>query len=196
MSSTLYIGLDVHKSGISIATAQGERGGEVIFIGEIPNTPSSIAKMLDRMQAKADVLEFCYEAGPCGYGLYRQITSAGLSCIVVAPSRIPKAPSDKVKTDRRDAQKLAVLHRSGDLVSVWVPDTTHEAMRDLVRARTASMLATARAKQQLLAFLLRHSRIYDIGKKYWTYRHRQWLCAQNFDNPAHCIVYQDYLNAV
>lgn len=147
MSSTLYIGLDMHKSGISVATADGMRGGEVIFIGEIPNTPSSVAKMLERMQSKADVLEFCYEAGPCGYGLYRQITDAGLSCIVVAPSRIPKAPGDKIKTDRRDAQKLAILHRSGDLVSVWVPDETHEAMRDLVRARTAAMIATSRAKQ-------------------------------------------------
>jgi transposase len=196
MSSTLYIGFDVHKSGISVAIASGERGGEVAFIGEIPNTPDNVAKLLKRMVSKGRALEFCYEAGPCGYGLYRQIVEAGLSCMVVAPSRIPKASGDKIKTDRRDAQKLAVLHRSGDLVRVWIPDQTHEAMRDLVRARTASMVALSCAKQQLLAFLLRHGRIYEQGRKYWTYRHKEWLAGQDFDDPAQCIVFQDYLETV
>jgi len=196
MSSTLYIGLDVHKSGIAVSTAVGERGGEVAFIGEIPNTPDRVGKLIKQMMAKERPLEFCYEAGPCGYGLYRQITDAGLGCMVVAPSRIPKASGDKIKTDRRDAQKLAVLHRSGDLVRVWVPDQTHEAMRDLVRARTAAMVALSRAKQQLLAFLLRHGRFYETGRKYWIYRHKEWLAGQNFDDPAQCIVFRDYLEAV
>lgn len=196
MSTTLYVGMDVHKVSIAIATAQGERGGDVQFIGEIPNTPDSVAKMIKRMVSKGQTLEFCYEAGPCGYGLYRQIIDAGLSCMVIAPSRIPKAPGDKIKTDRRDAQKLAVLHRSGDLVSVWVPDETHEAMRDLVRARTDAMIALSRARQQLLAFLLRHGRIYESGRKYWTQRHRQWLAGQNFTEPAQCVVFQDYVEAV
>tara|TARA_Y100000310_G_C20610702_1_gene777832 strand:- start:321 stop:1442 length:1122 start_codon:yes stop_codon:yes gene_type:complete len=196
MESVLYVGLDVHKSGISIATAEGERGGEVKFVGEIPNTPATVEKMVKSLQRKASQIEFCYEAGPCGYGIYRQITALGLNCIVVAPSLIPKASGDKIKTDRRDAQKLAVLHRSGDLVSVWVPDATHEAMRDLVRARTDAMISLMRARQQLLAFLLRHGRIYGEGRKYWTHRHREWLAGQNFDDPAQCIVFQDYVETV
>jgi transposase len=196
MSTTLYIGLDVHKASIAVATAQGDRGGEVKYIGEIPNTPNDVAKMVKRLARTGEELEFCYEAGCCGYGVYRQLMAAGHQCMVVAPSRIPKASADKIKTDRRDAQKLAVLHRSGDLVAVWVPDETHEAMRDLVRARTDAMIALSRARQQLLAFLLRHGRIYGENRKYWTYRHREWLAGQNFDEPAQCVVFQDYIETV
>ena len=128
------------------------------------------------MAKNGDRLEFCYEAGCCGYGVHRQLTDLGHGCMVVAPSLIPKKPGDRIKTDRRDAQKLAILHRSGDLTRVWVPDPVHEAMRDLVRARLDAMMALMRARQQLLSFLLRHGRIYEKGKP-WTQRHRVTVSA-------------------
>jgi transposase len=196
METPLYIGLDVHKRNIAVAAAEGERGGEVRFIGDIPNEPALVDRLLKTLGKKGRPLDFCYEAGPCGYGLYRQIIAAGHPCMVVAPSRIPVASADRVKTDRRDAQKLAILHRSGDLTRVWVPDETHEAMRDLVRARIDASMQLMRARQQLLSFLLRHGRIYDAGRKHWTQRHRRWLAGQNFDEPAQCIVFQDYVEAV
>ena len=196
MVTPLFIGLDVHKRSIAVATAEGERNGEVQFVGEIANEPAAVDKLLKKLARKGQSLDFCYEAGPCGYGLYRQIISSGHGCTVAAPSKIPTASGDRVKTDRRDALRLAVLHRAGDLTSVWVPDETHEAMRDLVRARTDAMMQLMRARQQLLAFLLRHGRIYEVGRNHWTHRHRQWLAGQNFDEPAHCIVFQDYVEAV
>lgn len=115
--------------------------------------------------------------------------------MVVAPSMIPRKPGERIKTDRRDSEKLAVLHRSGDLTPVWVPDTTHEALRDLVRARVDASMQLMRARQQLLAFLLRHARSYPTGK-HWTQRHRAWLAGQIFQEPAHNVVFQDYLEAV
>ncbi len=194
--SRIYIGLDVHKASISVALAEDERGGEVRFLGEIENTKASISALLKRLSKKYEVLDFCYEAGCCGYNIYRQIVEAGHLCIVVAPSRIPMASGDKVKTDRRDAQRLAVLHRAGDLTAVWVPDREHEAMRDLVRARMDAMNHLMRSRQQLLAFLLRHDRVYESGRTYWTYRHRHWLAKQQFDEFAQNIVFQDYVEAV
>lgn len=192
----LYIGLDVHKNSIAVATAEGGRGGEVLYHGEIANDPSSIAALLKRFSKKKRVLEFCYEAGCCGYVIYRQIIAAGHACMVVAPSRIPRAPGDRIKTDRRDAQNLAVLHRSGDLTRVWVPDEAHEAMRDLIRARLDATKQLMVARQQLLAFLLRHGRNYEGGRKYWTVRHRDWLGKQSFNEAAQNAVFQDYVEAV
>ncbi|MEM6410156.1 MAG: IS110 family transposase [Pseudomonadota bacterium] len=196
MTKTLFVGLDVHKGSVSVAVAGDGRDGPVRFIGSVDNTPEAIAKMAARLAKNSEHLEFCYEAGPCGYGVYRQLREAGHACSVVAPSRIPRAPGDRIKTDRRDAQRLAVLHRSGDLTPVWVPDQTHEAMRDLVRARWDAMVQLITAKQQLLAFLLRHGRVYESGKKYWTLRHRHWLSRQTFDEAAHRVVFQDYVEAV
>jgi len=191
----LYVGLDVHKASISVSTAEDGRDGEIRFVGTIPNTPIDVAKLVKRLAKNGHRLEFCYEAGGCGYGVYRQITDLGHGCAVVATSRIPRRPGDRIKTDRRDSQKLAVLHRSGDLTAVWVPDQVHEAMRDLVRARLDAAAQLMRARQQLLAFLLRHARSYGAGK-HWTIRHRTWLAAQTFEQPAHQIVFQDYVEAV
>jgi transposase len=192
---TLYVGLDVHKVSISVTTAEEGRDGQVRFIGAIPNTPTDVAKLVRRLGKNDQRLEFCYEAGCCGYGIYRQIIELGHGCAVIAPSRIPQKPGDRIKTDRRDSQKLAILHRSGDLISVWVPDQIHEAMRDLARARVDAVMQRMRARQQLLAFLLRHQRTYETGK-HWTQRHRSWLAGQTFEQPAHQIVFQDYVEAV
>lgn len=195
MQKTHFVGLDVHKESISVSVAEDGRDGAVRFIGPTPNTPTDIAKMAKRLAKDGHRLEFCYEAGFCGYGVYRQLTTLGHGCIVVAPSKIPRKPGDKVKTDRRDSEKLAVMHRNGDLTSVWVPDEVHESIRDLVRARTDATIQLTRARHQLLAFLLRHGRRYD-GGNHWTERHRRWLAGQTFDQPAHRVVFQDYMEAV
>ncbi|HUQ94160.1 MAG TPA: IS110 family transposase [Bryobacteraceae bacterium] len=196
MQKVFYVGLDVHKASISVAAAEDGRDGPVRFIGPIPNTPTDVAKMAKRLAKDGQRLEFCYEAGCCGYGIYRHLTSLGHGCMVVAPSKIPVKAGDRIKNDRRDCQKLAVMHRSGDLTAVWVPDEVHEAMRDLVRARMDATMQSKRARQQLLAFLLRHGRNYPPGQKNWTKRHFVWLAGQNFEQPAHRIVFQDYVEAV
>ena len=133
---------------ISVAVAESGRRGEVRFVGEIPNRPESVAKLIDRLGAKRGKLAFCNEAGPCGYALHRQIAMLRHDCVVVAPSLVPTRPGDRVKTDRRDAVTMAALFRSGELTPVWVPDDAHEAMRDLCRARQAAMTTLRRARQQ------------------------------------------------
>ena len=195
MQKTLYVGLDVHKATLSITVAEEGRDGPVRFIGTIPNTPTDVAKLARRLGKEGDRLEFCYEAGGCGYGIYRQLTALGHGCTVAAPTLIARKPGDRIKTDRRDSQKLALQHRSGDLTAVWVPDEVHEAMRDLVRARIDAVMQLMRARQQLLAFLLRHRRTYETGKN-WTLRHRRWLAGQAFEQEAHRITFQDYIEAV
>lgn len=195
MESNTFIGLDVHKASISVAVAQGARGGEVRHWGSVPNRPDHIRKLVEKLAAAGAQLQFCYEAGPCGYGLHRQLVEMGHDCIVVAPSLIPLKAGDRVKTDRRDAVMLAKLHRAGELTAVWVPDAAHEAMRDLVRARATAMRVAGKARQHLQGFLLRHSRIYP-GKKGWTGAYRRWLALVGFTHPAQQIVLQDYIEAV
>ncbi len=158
MQDSTFIGLDVHKATISVAIAEGVRGGEVRHLGKVPHRPDQVRKLVVKLTAKGARLHFCYEAGPCGYGLYRQLVEMGHDCIVVAPSLIPVKEGDRVKTDRRDAVMLAKLHRAGELTAVWVPDAAHEAMRDLVRARATAMRVAGKARQHLQGFLLRHSR--------------------------------------
>jgi transposase len=189
-----FIGMDVHKATISISIAEDGRDAPVRFLGVIPNAPDDIAKMAKRL-SKHGELDFCYEAGGCGYNIYRQLTGLGHRCTVAATSLIPRKPGERIKTDRRDSQKLAILHRSGDLTQVWVPDATHEALRDLVRARVDATMHLMRARQQLLAFLLRHGRSYPTGK-HWTMRHRSWLAGQSFSLPVHQLVFQDYVETV
>jgi transposase len=130
-----FIGLDVHKDTIAVAVADGDGAREVRFHGTIANTPEAVRRLIARLPGPGTALRFCYEAGPCGYGVYRQLRKLGVECIVVAPSMTPRRPGDRVKTDRRDAMTLARLLRAGELAAVWVPDEEHEAIRDVVRAR-------------------------------------------------------------
>ena len=195
MNSTTYVGLDVHKATVSVAVAEGRRGGEVRHLGVFPNRPDQIAKLVERLGKGRRKLSFCYEAGPCGYGLHRQLTGLGRECIVVAPSLIPMKAGDRVKTDRRDAVMLAKLHSSDELTSVWVPDDAHEAMRDLIRARATAVRVLGKARQHLQGFLLRHGRIYP-GKKGWTGAYRRWLARVRFEHPAQQVVLQDYIHVV
>ena len=153
-----FVGIDVAKLRNAVAVADTGRDGEVRFFGEVDASSESMRRLAAKLAAKYDRLTFCYEAGPTGYGLHRLLTDLGHTCMVVAPSLIPKKPSDRVKTNRRDAITLARLLRAGELTAVWVPDTAHEAMRNLVRARTAAVKDVGLKKHQVSASLPRSSR--------------------------------------
>lgn len=189
-----YVGLDVHKEGIVVAVAEGVGRGEVREYGRIANTPAALDRLAHKLGHDGVRLRLCYEAGPCGYGIQRQLAARGHECVVVAPSLIPKRAGDRVKTDRRDAASLARLHRAGELTAVWVPDPGHEAMRDLVRARLDAVHTLRRARQQLSGFLLRHGRHY--GRPAWTQLHRRWLAGLKFEQAVHHLVLEDYVQAV
>ena len=192
-----FIGLDVHKETIAVAIAMPGRD-EPVYRGEIAHDPKALKKWLDRLNNEfgGALLLFCYEAGPCGYGLYRQLLAAGHDCQVVAPSLIPKKPGERIKTDRRDALKLARLLRTGDLTAVWVPDTEQEAMRDLTRARDDMKGQERKARQQLNAFVLRHGHHWPPGKTRWTQAHFNWLESLRFEQPWLQVVLQEYVDAV
>lgn len=191
-----YIGLDVHKATIAVSIAEAGRK-EPEFRGEIPNEPKAIDKMICQLSQRFDgqPLLFSYEAGPCGYGLYHQVQASGHDGEVVAPSLIPRRAGDRVKTDRRDAQMLARLSRSGELTPVWVPTPEQEAIRDLTRAREDMKAIELRARQRLSAFLLRHGKVYP-GKSKWIPSHFHWLERVSFDHPVQQIVLQEYIEAV
>jgi transposase len=189
-----YVGLDVHKEGIVVAIAEGGLRGEVREYGRIANTATALDRLVRKLGGESIRLRFCYEAGPCGYGIHRHLSAHGQECVVVAPSLIPKRPGDRVKTDRRDAAGLARLHRAGELTAVWVPDPGHEAMRDLVRARLDAVHALRRARQQLSGLLLRQGCHY--GRPAWTKLHRRWLAGLKFEHAVHHIVLEDYIAAV
>jgi transposase len=190
----IYIGLDVHKETISVALADGNKRGEVREHGQIQNTPAALKHLWSKLSRPGWTLRFCYEAGPCGYGIQRQLAAAGHDCVVVAPSLIPRKPGDRIKTDRRDAINLAKLHRAGELTPVWVPDLAHEAMRDLIRARLAAVRSLRQARQQLSGFLLRHGLHYN--RPAWTQMHRRWLAGLRFEQPAHHIVLEDCMATI
>ncbi len=193
MKTTRFVGLDVHAATITVAIA--EPSGEIREMGTIPNDPEAIRKLMRRL-GEREALRVCYEAGPCGYTLYWQLTRLGISCIVVAPTLVPVKPGDRVKTDRRDAKKLARSFRSGDLTPVWVPDAAHEALRDLVRAREAAKKDQRRARHRLQKFLLRHGHRPPAGTKAWTERYRRWLSTVRFDAPAQEATRVDYVAEV
>jgi transposase len=190
-SSTSYIGLDVHNSTISVAIAEDGRDGDIRYYGVVENRADIFVKLVERLGRRGQRLQFCYEAGPCGYGLHRLLSGLGQDCTVVAPSLIPKKAGDRVKTNRRDAAMLARLHQAGELTAVWVPDAAHEAMRDLVRARATAARALGKARQHLAGFLLRHGQIY-AGRRAWTMAYRRWLTTVRFAHPAQQIVLQDH----
>jgi len=194
-SNILFIGMDVHKESIVISLADDDRS-EVRRYGTIGGTSDDFKKTLRKLVATGKELFFCYEAGPTGYELYRFIVSQGHQCIVVAPSLIPKKPGDKIKTDKRDADNLTRLLRSGDLTAVYVPSAEDEAMRDLSRAREDAVAVLKQAKQRLKSFLLRYNIRFD-GSANWSEKHLHWLAESvNMPYPEQKIVYQEYLNSV
>jgi transposase len=190
-----YIGLDVHKDTIAVSISQRD-GSKPRFYGDISNTQKAVEKLVKKLSPGGEVLAFCYEAGPCGYGLYRQLTATGHDCIVVAPSLIPTKPGDRVKTDRRDSESLSRLHRANELTPVWVPDSEQEAMRDLSRAREDMKHLERQTRQRLSMFLLRHGKNYDAGKSKWTQAYFRWLENITFDQPVQHIVFQEYIDSV
>ena len=189
-----YVGLDVHKDTIAVALAEAGAHKDVREYGKIANTATALNALAAKLSRAGSELRFCYEAGPCGYGIQRQLTLAGHGCVVVAPSLIPRKPGDRIKTDRRDAINLAKLHRAGELTAVWIPDQAHEAIRDLVRARLAAVRSLRQARQQLSGFLLRHGRHYN--RPAWTLMHRRWMAGLRFEQAAHHIVLEDCIAAV
>ena len=194
---TRFVGMDVHKDTIVVAVTAAGDVGKATFYGTIPNTTAALEKLVTRLRAAGSgPLKFCYEAGPCGYGMHRTLTRLGEDCLVAAPSMIPRRSGDRQKNDKRDASALAVLHRGGLLTAVWVPDAAHEAMRDLIRARQAAVRAARAARQQLSGFLLRHARTYPERRRAWTKAHRGWLADQSFTQPAQQIVLQESIEAV
>jgi transposase len=193
MKTVRCVGLDVHKESIAIAVADPE-GGEPSLVGTIPNDTRLLLQKLKRLGGGKKV-RCCYEAGPTGYGLHRDLVAAGFQCEVVAPSLVPKQVGSRVKTDRRDAVKLARFLRSGDLTAVAVPDQATEAMRDLERAREDAKNVERSARHQLGKFLLRHGRIYP-GKTAWTRSHLGWIRKQAFAHEAQQRVLTDYLHTV
>jgi len=192
---TIFVGLDVHKDSITVAMARAGKQ-DVESIGFINNDSASVVKMVKRLEEKGGELSFCYEAGPCGYGLYRQITSMGHSCMVAASSLVPQRPGDKVKNDRRDARKLARHLRNGDLSPVWVPDEDNETLRDLSRARQSAKEDLHRNRQKLLKFLLRLGIRSPQGIRNWGSKHGQWLKALKLDNSIQQMILSEHIYAI
>jgi transposase len=194
-STTLFVGLDVHKDSIAVAYVSEARDAEVIFLGHIGTRQCDIDKLIRTLSSKAKPLVFVYEAGPCGYWLYRYLTKKNLTCWVVAPSLVPKKAGDRVNTDRRDAAQLARLMRSGDLTPVYVPTVEDEAIRDLSRAREDAIRDLKAAKYRLKAFLLRQDIRYE-GRATWGPAHLRWLAEVVCPTPAQQMVFQEYVRAV
>ena len=192
-NSTTVVGLDVSKEWLAAATLPigSQRPTEIV---KLPNDPKTVRRLVERVAGKGTVT-FVYEAGPCGYDLHRQITALGHRCVVIAPALIPRRPGDRVKTDRRDAEKLARYYRSGDLTEIRVPNCEEEAARDLVRAREAVLADRLCACNRLTKFLLRQGRVFLDGKS-WSSAHKAWLRAQHFDYPASRLTYETYIRSL
>jgi transposase len=194
MKRIKFVGLDVHAETIAVAVAEQE--GEVRSLGVIPNREESIRKLVKKL-GLVEQLRFCYEAGPTGYVVYWQLTALEAKCEVVAPTLVPVKSGERVKTDRRDALKLARNYRAGELTPVWVPDAAHEALRDLVRAREAAKKDQLRAKHRLSKFLLRHGRRPPTGVRPWTLNYLSWVKHEvRFEQMAQEATLLDYLHEV
>jgi transposase len=196
MKKVRFIGLDVHAETITVVVAESGRNKEVRYLGTIPNRPDSVKKMIKKLGSTGE-LRVCYEAGPAGYVLYWQLIELGVKCEVVAPTLIPVKVSDRVKTDRRDAEKLARSYRAGDLTPVWVPDAAHEALRDLVRARLAAKRDQLRARHRLSKFLMRHGKRPEKDIRAWSETYLNWIKTKvHFNQPAQEATLADYLHEV
>ncbi|WP_199609534.1 IS110 family RNA-guided transposase [Flocculibacter collagenilyticus] len=193
----LFIGLDTHKAFVEVAYIEDNCGAQPIHFGRISSAKIAIKKLIRKFESKYPhaTLHFVYETGPCGYWIYRLITSLGHCCYVVAPSLIPKKPGERIKTDKRDALKLAKLLKSEDLTPIYVPEPEDEAIRDLSRAREVAMKDLKDAKYQLKALLLRNNINYT-GTANWSFKHLRWLTEIVLPHPAQQIVLQEYLQTI
>jgi transposase len=188
-----FLGLDVHAETIAVAVAEPD--GEVRSLGTIANRADAIRKLVKKL-GDVEQLKACYEAGPTGYVLYWQLAELGVACEVIAPTLVPMKAGDRVKTDRRDAERLARSYRSGDLTAVWVPDEGSEALRDLVRAREAAKQDQLRARHRLCKFLLRAGQRPAAGVKAWTQLYMAWVRQLRFSQMAQESTRLDYLHEV
>lgn len=191
----MFVGLDVHKDTIDVSIAEGDRRGETRHYGVIASDVEPLDKVVRALRAPDRRLHFVYEAGPCGFGIYRHLTGRGEDCVVVSPSMIPKRSGDRVKTDRRDSLALARLHRAGELRAIYVPNDADEAMRDLVRARADAVAVSIQAKYRLKAFLLRQGRRYP-GRDGWTLAYRRWLTDLRFASTPQHIALHEYRDTI
>jgi transposase len=191
--STVYVGLDVHKDSITVAYAIGT--GEVELLGKIGTTQADIDRLCKRLQSKGRHIRIVYEAGPCGYGLYRQLVEKGFDCMVCAPSLIPKKPGERVKTDRRDAVKLVRALRAGDLSAVYVPGIEDEAFRDLARAWVTAKDDLKQARQRLKSFLLSHGVRYT-GRADWGPAHRRWVSQYSFGSEWQQLAFEEHRRTI
>jgi len=184
-----YVGLDVHAETITAAVAEAD--GSVRELGTMAHRSEAVRKLVRKLGGASRV-KMCYEAGPTGYALYWELSALGVHCDVIAPSLIPTKAGDRVKTDRKDAAKLARCYRAGDLTPIFVPDAATEALRDLVRAREVAKQDQLRARHRVSKFLLRHGRHRPDGMRAWTSRHAIWLGQQRFESPVLQTVFDEY----
>jgi transposase len=191
--NTRYVGMDVHAATIAVAVVEGR--GVPRSLGVIENRPEAVRRLLKKL-GEPSTLRVCYEAGPTGYVLYWQLQKLGVHCEVIAPSLVPVKAGDRIKTDRRDAEKLARAYRSGDLTAVFVPDAQHEALRDLVRAREAAKKDELRAKHRLSKYLLRYGQYAPKGCRAWTLTYWRWVRVVKFEHAAQNATLLEYITEV